>query len=70
MLSGDFIDIEFSGGYIRGRAQVLSRSYRKKEAKAASDAASRFLLLPPRPVGVGGGRQRMGNLAEWLCPFE
>jgi hypothetical protein len=68
MLAGDLSGIEFSGDYIRQRAQDLARSHKEKEAKAASDAALRALAQTTqagrggRGTGARGGRGGKGRV--------
>lgn len=71
MLAGDTAGIEFSGDYIRGRAQELARQHRGKDAKAASDAALRVLAQCTEAGRDGrGGEARGGRGGRGRVPWK
>ena len=71
MLAGDLSGIEFSGDYIRQRAQDLARSHKEKEAKAASNAALRALAQTTQAGRGGRGtRARGGRGGKGRVPWK
>jgi len=71
MRAGDTAGIEFSGDYIRGRAQELARQHREKDAKAASDAALRVLAQCTEAGRDGrGGEARGGRGGRGRVPWK